>query len=183
MRARHREAALVLDEAQSLSPHHACMVLCLPAMGQEHVLLVHPPGATPAAPSDPCMRHPSVDLMCAPNISLTAAGESCRLMLPAAQPCKSLRMHASRRLGTLWHSVHCAERHGAAVPDGGGGGGRRRADGPADGAAAAGGGAGSGRRLFRQLGRPPLVPAALHAIHRRRRAARLGAAARGAWPR
>lgn len=33
-----------MSEALHLSPQHACMILSLPAMGQDHVLLVHPPG-------------------------------------------------------------------------------------------------------------------------------------------
>lgn len=44
-----REARLVMEEARHLSPQHACMILSLPAMGQDHVLLTHPPGASESA--------------------------------------------------------------------------------------------------------------------------------------
>lgn len=35
---------MVLQEAEQLSAQHACMILCLPAIGQEHVLLAQPTG-------------------------------------------------------------------------------------------------------------------------------------------
>lgn len=41
---RFRTAALVLREAEQLQPQHACMILCLPAIGQEHVLSTLPTG-------------------------------------------------------------------------------------------------------------------------------------------
>ena len=41
-----RTTALVLREAEQLQPQHACMILCLPAIGQEHVLSTLPTGRT-----------------------------------------------------------------------------------------------------------------------------------------
>lgn len=37
-----RAAAVVLQEAEQLSPQHTCMIFCLPAIDQEHVLLAQP---------------------------------------------------------------------------------------------------------------------------------------------
>lgn len=35
---------MVVEEAGELSAQHACMILCLPAMSQEHILLAQPTG-------------------------------------------------------------------------------------------------------------------------------------------